>query len=233
METGRIALVTGGGSGIGLAVARALHGRGWSVAVCGRDERKLASARSTLGPERVLAVAADVGREEDVRRLVAETVAALGPPELLVNNAAIALHGEVAGTSAEDWRRVLDVNLTGAFLCTREVLPHMRGRGGGYVVNVSSVAGKTGLPGSGAYGASKFGLMGLTETIAREEKAHGIRATAICPGMVATDMAWPAGTATEEMIQPEDVAATVLYLLDLSPVCAVPEIVIRRLAALS
>jgi 3-oxoacyl-[acyl-carrier protein] reductase len=233
------ALVTGGGGGIGLAVVRALLDRGWKVAFCGRDGERLARATADLAgddPERskrLLSSTADVSNAGDVRRWVAEACERFGPPSLLINNAGVGAWGEITELAEEDWDRAHAINLKGAFLCTREALPHMRSRGaGGWIINIASVAGKVGFAGSSAYCSSKFGLVGFTESLAREEAPNEIRATAICPGYVETPMVADADVPAKEMIRPEDVAATVLYLLDLGPNVAIREIVMERTGAL-
>jgi len=226
------AYVTGGTSGIGLTVARALLERGFAVAICGRDPGRLERAEAELGalagPERVAATRADVSRAADVERWVSDAAGRLGPPDLLVLNAGIAVYDELVSTSEETWDETIDVNLKGPFLVARAAVPLMRERGGGYVVAISSLSGKEGMPRLSAYCASKFGLVGLTESLLREEVGRGIRATAICPGMVATAMATEPAMPREEMIQPEDIAKTVLWLLDLSPQVVVREVVIER-----
>jgi NAD(P)-dependent dehydrogenase (short-subunit alcohol dehydrogenase family) len=237
-ERRQVALVTGGSSGIGLAISRALLGRGWSVAICGRDGEKLERAAADLraeqgtDDERLVATRADVSSVEDVRAWVRGSSEALGDPDLLVNNAGVGARGAIAELDEESWDRAQAINAKGAFLCTREVLAPMRRRGGGWIINVASLAGKKGMPGSAAYSASKFALVGFTEALAREEAKNNIRATAICPGYVATPMVAGARAAPAEMAQPEDIAATVLYLLDLSPAAVIREIVIERLGVL-
>ena len=241
------AYVTGGSSGIGLAIARALVERGWSLSICGRNPAKLEEAWAALEPggpaiegrrksdgpkeQMVYAEPADVSSETDVRRWIAASRERFGPPDLLVNNAGVGSWAEISALGETDWDRVMNVNLKGAFLCTREVLPMMRARGGGYVVNIASLAGKKGMAGGAAYCASKFGMVGFTESLLAEEKKNGIRATAICPGYVATPMVGDADVPASEMIQPVDIARTVLYLLDLSPKVIIKEIVVERVGA--
>lgn len=226
---GRSALVTGGSSGIGLAITRALLQEGWRVAICGRDPARLAeAAKGADASDRLLAAACDVSRADEVRNWVAAARDHFGPPALLVNNAGVGARAEIASLSEEQWDRALDINLKGAFLCTREVLPAMRSRGGGWIINISSVSGKKGFAGSSAYSASKFGLIGFTESLAREEAPHGIRATSICPGFVATPMVADAEVPAVEMIHPDEIARTVLYLLSLGPNVAIREIVLER-----
>ncbi len=232
------AFVTGGSSGIGFAVARALLADGFAVALCARDASRLEQAAARLrglapGAEaRVFAASADVARAADVQRWVAEACAQVGEPDVLVNNAGVGAEGAIAELSEAAWDRAMAINVKGAFLCTREVLPHMRRRGGGWIVNIASLAGKKGMPGVAAYCASKFALVGFTESLAREEARHNIRATAICPGYVATPMVAGAPVDAAEMIRPEDIAATVLYLLALSPKAVVREIILERLGSL-
>lgn len=231
------ALVTGASQGIGFAVAGALLGRGWKVAICARRAEGVASAAAELArahagaDARLYAAPADVSSEDDVKRWVAEATARLGPADLLVNNAGIGVFGEIGKLTAESWERALGVNLKSAFLCTREVLPAMRARGSGYVINISSLAGKKGMSGTAAYSASKFGMIGLSQSLLEEGKAHNIRVTTICPGYVATPLAEGASVSASEMIQPEDIAATVLYLLDLTPKVVIREIVVERIGA--
>ena len=246
------AYVTGGSSGIGLAIARALLARGWNVSICGRDaaklervwaELELLAGRSLSGPApkgdsnkgsavgKVYAEPADVSKEHEVRRWIASSNDRLGPPDLLVNNAGVGTWTEITLLGEDDWDRMMNVNLKGAFLCTREVLPLMRRKGGGYVVNIASLSGKKGMAGGAAYCASKFGMVGFTESLLAEEKKNNIRATAICPGYVATPMVDDAGVPAGEMIQPEDIAHTVLYLLELTSKVIVKEIVVERIGA--
>src|SRR5207249_1838533 len=165
---------------------------------------------------RVLAVTADVSKPGDVRRAVQQTLARFGRIDVLVNNAGISGRGRVEDLSERDWDRVLSVNLRGAFLCARAVLPSMKRQRRGYIVNISSLAGKIGMAGSAAYCASKFGLVGLSQSIGEEGAPWNIRATAICPAYVNTPMVRGAPVDPSRMIQPQDIAATVRYLLELT-----------------
>lgn len=234
----RVALITGGGSGIGFATTRALLERGWSVAVCGRDTAKLSRAVDELkgwnagATDRLFASTVDVSLAEDVQSWIAEACDRFGSPDLLVNNAGVGLTGEIEAVTEKQWDLVMDVNLKGVFLCTREVLPRMRSAGGGWIINIASLSGKRGMSGVATYCASKFGVVGFTESLAREEAKHNIRATSICPGYVATPMVVDAAISAEEMIQPEDIAATVLYLLELSSKTVIREIVVERIGGI-
>lgn len=232
------AYITGASQGIGFAVARALLERDWKVAICARRADGVERAAKELAggysatAGRLFAAAADVSREEDVKNWIAGATSRLGAPDLLVNNAGIGVFGEIEKLTAEQWDRALAVNLRSAFLCAREVLPVMRARCSGIIVNISSLAGKKGMSGTAAYSASKFGLIGLSQSLQEEVKGSNIRVTALCPGYVATPLAAGASVPAEEMIQPEDIANTVLYLLDLTPKVIIREIVIERLGAL-
>jgi 3-oxoacyl-[acyl-carrier protein] reductase len=227
--SGRVALVTGGGSGIGLAIARAFRDQGMGVAVCGRDKGRLERAAAELG-EGALAVPTDVADETQVEALFARVADYFGGLDVLVNNAGVGLWRPIDAVAPEEWDRVLDTNLRGAYLCARAAWPVLKGRGGGYIVNIGSVASKEGFGEGAVYSASKFGLLGLSESLREEGIPFGIKVTAICPGYVATPMVARSGVPPEEMIRPEDVAATCLYLLSLSRMVSVPEVVMRRMA---
>ena len=183
---GRTAIVTGGGRGIGAAVARALTALGAKVTVFARSPEVL--ARLVSSGEAALAVAGDVSSEEDVARLVAAHAAALGPCDVLVNNAGILERGRVESMPPGAFRRVLEVNLTGAFLCARAVVPQMRGRHRGRIVNVASISGTVGTAEASAYNASKWGLIGFTKSLAEELRGDGVQVLSVSPGGVNTEM---------------------------------------------
>jgi NAD(P)-dependent dehydrogenase (short-subunit alcohol dehydrogenase family) len=182
----RTAIVTGGGRGIGAAIARALAARGVLVTVFSRTLAELESVVEGRGA--ALAVAGDVRREEDVARLVAAHERAHGPVDVLVNGAGILVRGLAEELSPAAFREVVDVNLTGAFLCARAVIPGMKARGRGRIVNVTSISGTIGTPEASAYNASKWGLVGLTKCLAEELRPHGVQCVAVSPGSVDTDM---------------------------------------------
>ena len=186
MTAARTAIVTGGGRGIGAAVARALTGRGLAVTVFARTRAELERLVEARGA--ALAVAGDVRRDEDVARLVAEHERVLGPVDVLVNDAGILVRGLAEDTSPAAFREVLDVNLTGAFLCARAVIPGMKARRRGRIVNVTSISGTLGTAEASAYNASKWGLVGLTKCLAEELRAHGVQCVAVSPGSVDTAM---------------------------------------------
>ncbi len=226
--TNKVALVTGGGTGIGLAVARAFLAAGMKVAICGRRRGRINDAARELGGD-PLALTCDVGDAAQVTTLVEKVVDRFGGLDVLVNNAGISVHGPVARLSLGDWERVQRTNVTGAFLCARAAWPHLKG--GGSIINIASLAGKEGFAGGAAYAASKHGLMGLTESLREEGEADRVRVAAICPGYVDTPMVAKAPVPGKVMIRPEDIAATCLYLLNLSEYAVVREIVVRRLGA--
>jgi NAD(P)-dependent dehydrogenase (short-subunit alcohol dehydrogenase family) len=203
----RTAIVTGGGRGIGAAVARALTARGLAVTVFARTRAEL--DRVVAGRGAALAVAGDVRREEDVARLVATHEERLGPVDVLVNDAGVLVRGLAEALSPADFRAVLDVNLTGAFLCARAVIPGMKARRRGRIVNVTSISGTLGTPEASAYNASKWGLVGLTKCLAEELRAHGVVCVGVSPGSVDTDMLKQ--TPFAPAMTPDDVARVVAF----------------------
>jgi NAD(P)-dependent dehydrogenase (short-subunit alcohol dehydrogenase family) len=187
---GRRALVTGGGRGIGRAVALDLARAGVWVAAAARTlhevEAVAGEVRASGG--RAEALTADVSRPDSVRALVQEAVRRMGGVDILVNGAGTAPTAPLVKTTDEVWHLALETNLSGAFYCLREVLPGMIAAGWGRVVNVASVAGKTGYPYIAAYAASKHGLLGLTKCAALETADKGVTVNAVCPGYVDTPM---------------------------------------------
>jgi NAD(P)-dependent dehydrogenase (short-subunit alcohol dehydrogenase family) len=218
------ALVTGGSSGIGLAIARALHGEGYGLTLAARKPERLEPAGAELG---ALTRPVDVRDEDACRALVEAHVARHGGLDVLVNSAGVGVAGTIADLPTKRWDLQLDVNLRGTFLMTRESLPHLRASRG-YVVNLASIAGTLPTPGLAGYGASKAAVISLTRSLIREEADDGVRATALCPGFVDTPMAAWTGLDAAEMIRPEDCAELVLALLRLSPAARVPVVVVER-----
>jgi NAD(P)-dependent dehydrogenase (short-subunit alcohol dehydrogenase family) len=223
----RAALVTGGSSGIGLAIAEALRDEGYRLTLASRRPEKIESAARSLGAE---AVAADVSSEDDCVRLVAAHRERFGRLDVLVNSAGVGIAGRVEDLSTKHWDLQLGVNLRGAFLVTREALPLLR-ESGGLVVNLASIAGTMPTPGLAAYGASKAALISLTTSLNAELEADGVRVTAICPGFVDTPMAQWSGLDPGEMIRPQDCAEVVRMLLRLSPHARIPEVVVQRMGS--
>ena len=185
------AVITGGGSGIGAAIAQALIADGARVTLMGRRIEKLEEQRDRLnvdgGPSVELQVC-DVGDEASVRQAFAAAVAAAGPIDLLVNNAGQVETAPLAKTSLDTWQRLLNVNLTGSFLCSREVLPAMTERRFGRIVNVASTAALKGYAYVAAYCAANHGVLGLTRALALETARKGVTVNAVCPGYTETDI---------------------------------------------
>jgi NAD(P)-dependent dehydrogenase (short-subunit alcohol dehydrogenase family) len=201
------AIVTGGGRGIGEAVARALTARGLSVTVFARTAAELQRVVASGGA--ALAVVGDVAQEADVARLLAEHEARLGPCDLLVNDAGLLVRGEVDALDPARWRESLEVNLTGAFLCARAVVPGMKARRRGRIVSVASISATLGTPGASAYNASKWGLVGLVKCLAEELRPHGVQAVAVSPG--STDTAMLRQTSFAPAMTAEEVARVVVF----------------------
>ncbi len=186
----RAALVTGAGRGIGAACARELAAQGVKVAVAARTRAQVEVIAAEIEREGGAAAAfvMDVTDEGSVREAMRAVVGRIGLIDILVNNAGTAFSAPLAKTSLEDWNRMIAVNATGAFLCTKEVLPDMMARRWGRIVNIASVAARSGDRYISAYAASKHALLGLTRCVAAEGAAHGVTANAVCPGYVDTDM---------------------------------------------
>jgi len=189
---GKLALITGGGRGIGRAIALAFAREGADVAISARSREQVEHVASEItdGPGRKsLAVVCDVSDPANIQRMFATVSDAFGrSPEILVCNAGIAESAPITKTDDDLWRRHLETNLSGTFYSVRAALPAMLAQGWGRVINIASIAGKTGAPYIAAYAASKHGVLGLTRSIAMEVGAKGITVNAICPGYVDTEM---------------------------------------------
>ena len=213
--SGKIAIVTGGTRGIGRAIAERLLREGAAVAVCGRSRETVHALEKDCQPSaggRLLAEVADISNLEDVRRFFASVDARFGGVDFLINNAGIGVFKKVADLTPEEWRRTIDLNLTGVYYCSHEALPRMAKRGGGYIVNLSSLAGKNAFAGGAAYNASKFGLNGFSEAMMLDLRYDNVRVSYIMPGSVDTDFGARSGAAPWK-IQPEDIAEVVAMLL--------------------
>ena len=185
----RHAVVTGGGSGIGAATAAALLRAGARVTLMGRDAARLDAQRAALGGgENVACVSTDITDENAVNAAFSRAAEKLGAVDILVNNAGQAQAAPFTQTDLALWKRMLDVNLTGAFLCTRAVLPAMLARKAGRIVNVASTAGQVGYPYVAAYCASKHGVIGMTRALALEVATQGVTVNAVCPGYTETEL---------------------------------------------
>ncbi len=215
--TGKVAVVTGGSRGIGLEVARALLDRGAQVAITATSDRNLRAAESDLqraGSESgVLALRADVRRYPEVERALSETIEHFGGMDILVNNAGIGIFRRVADMSLEEWQQVLDTNLTGVFHCCRAALPHLRARGGGWIINVSSLAATNAFQEAAAYCASKAGLNAFSEALMQEVRHDGVRVSYVMPGSVRTEFSGRTLGDDEWKLSPADVAQVVVDLI--------------------
>lgn len=214
---GKVAIVTGAGRGIGRAISAELAKNGAIVFGAARTLASLEETRDLItsgGRGAFIPVSMDVSDEADVERCL--TLAeARGPVEILINNAGIGAPAKLLEISADDWDRQMEVNARGVFLMTREVARRMSPRGGGDIVNLSSLAGKRPAPGFSAYTASKFAAVGFTEAVARELRKTGVRVMSLCPGAVATDLR-KAAAPDEDLrgvTQPEQVAQLIVFFL--------------------
>ena len=232
---GKTALITGGGTGIGEGIALALAAEGCRVAIAGRRIEKLreVAARATAGPP-MLIHPVDVADRASVEELFRWAEAELGQIDILVNSAGINSRRRVmADIEPETWDHVLTVNTTGVYDCMRCVLPAMRARRDGLIVNICSTAGKrASMLGGVAYCASKFAVSALSATVAIEEGKNGIRVTSVCPGEVETPIldgrpVPPTPEHRARMLQPEDVAAAVLMIACLPPRAHIAELIIK------
>jgi NAD(P)-dependent dehydrogenase (short-subunit alcohol dehydrogenase family) len=221
----RAALVTGGSSGIGLAIARALAAEGFALTLASRRSEKVEAAAKELG---AFAVAADVAQEEDCKRLVREHQDRHGRLDVLVNSAGIGIGGRIEALTTKQIDLQLAVNVRGLLLVTQAAIPMLR-ESRGIIVNLASIAGTVPTPSLSVYGATKAAVISLTRTLNAELEDDGIRATAISPGFVDTPMAQWSGLGADEMIRPEDCAEVVLMLLRLGPRARIPNVVIERL----
>ncbi len=230
LEQKKTALITGASSGIGKATALEFAKAGIDIALVSRTTDKLAKVASEA---RALGVNSkfyplDLENLETVSENIQNIISDFGNIDILVNNAGIGYTGTLSQTSLSDWQRVIDLNLTSVFQCIMGVLPTMRARGMGTIINVSSIAGKQAFAGWGAYCVSKAGLMALSQALSQEERPHGIRVTAICPGAVNTSI-WDTDTVNADfdrskMLSPEDVAHSILYAAMLPKQAVVDEL---------
>ena len=216
MLDGKTAIVTGSSKGIGYAIAEAMAREGANLVISARDEAEVSAAAQQLdrlGSGNVAAVRCDMRTYDDVRQLVAAAVD-LGGVDVLVNNAGVGRFGPVEQMSVDEWHQVIETNLSGVFYAYHEAIPHLKARGGGWIINIGSLAGKNPFVNGAAYNASKFGLLGFSEAMMLDVRDQGIRVSCIMPGSVDTyfngkqpkpENAW--------MIQPEDIARLVMELL--------------------
>ena len=225
----RAALVTGGSSGIGLAIAQLLRDEGYDLTLVSRTREKIEAAAAELG---AAAIAADVSDPDECARAVAEHQERFGRLDVLVNSAGVGIGGLVEDLDLKKLDLQLDINLRGLFLVTQAAIPLLR-ETRGWIVNLASIAGTLPTPGLATYGATKAAVIALTRSLNAELDGAGVRAIAICPGFVDTPMAQWSGLEQEEMIRPEDCAEVVRMCLRLSPTARVPQVVIERMGSVS
>jgi 3-oxoacyl-[acyl-carrier protein] reductase len=211
----KVAVVTGGTRGIGRAISERLLREGSAVAFCGRSDDSVARASEEMGKigGKLFGERVDVSDPDAVSRFFQHVDEKFGGLQILVNNAGIGVFRRTVDLSIEDWRKTLDVNLSGAFYCSRQALQRFNNRGGGYIINIGSLAGKNAFSGGAAYNASKFGLHGFTEAMMLDHRYDSVRVSEIMPGSVATEFGSGSGTAEDWKIAPQDVADVVVALL--------------------
>jgi len=213
---GKNAIVTGGTRGIGWAIAEALAAQGAGVAICGRDNRSVENAVSQLtqkSKSKVVGKAADVRDSTEVAAFFDFVDAELGGVDILVNNAGIGVFKSTAELTVEDWNNTIGTNLSGTFFCSKQALPRMRNRGAGYIINISSLAGKNAFIGGAAYNASKFGLNGFSEAMMLDHRYENVRVSYVMPGSVDTEFGRGREGGADWKIASEDVAEIVMMLL--------------------
>jgi NAD(P)-dependent dehydrogenase (short-subunit alcohol dehydrogenase family) len=228
---GKKVLVTGASSGIGKATALALVRLGASVALVSRNpDSVLAEVTAARKDEGAIAKAypLDLADVSSVAAKIENIVTDFGGIDVLINNAGMAYIGEIIDMPLADWQKILDLNLTSVFQCIQAVLPIMRQQKHGAIVNVASIAAKQAFPKWGAYSASKFALLGMTQALAAEEQSYGIKVMSICPGSVNTPL-WDTVDANfnrESMLQENTVAESIIYLLSLPANAIVTDMVL-------
>lgn len=224
----QVAIVTGAGRGIGRAVAHALAAEGAAVVLASRTRRQLAEVAAAIRETggRALAIPVDVASADSVDALVEQTVAELGRVDLLVTAAGVASFGPLAGTKPGDWEGMLAVNLRGAMLCCRAVLPPMLRQRRGTIVNIGSIAARRPIAGCAVYAATKAGLTAFSQVLAEEVRGEGIRVGVVVPGAVDTPLwdAIPNGPDRGRMLRAEDVANAVVLMAALPSHATLEEI---------
>jgi len=227
----QVAIVTGGGRGIGKMTALTLAREGAKVVVAATSENEIEAVVKEIGASggQALAVQADVTQKIQVENLVKRTLDAFGRVDILVNNAGVAIHNPIVKIKEEDWDLNIAVNLKGTFLGTQAVFQHMCDRGSGHIVNVSSISGKNGHANGGAYCAAKFGAVGFTEVTAVEGKPFGVKASVICPGPTDTRMRREnhPDDVIENLTLPEDIAEAILFVVTQPKTAYTLEVVVR------
>ncbi len=215
----KVAVVTGGTKGIGYSIAEALLKGGAKVLICGRSRGDAQAAAERLaGFGQVEAASCDVRKEEHVRMLLEHCAESFGGVDILVNNAGMGYFGKtVEEMSGDEFRQTLETNLFGVFYACHHAIPHLKRRGGGYIINISSLAGQNAHPRMAAYNASKFGLNGFTEALMQEVRQDNIKVSYVCPGSVNTEFGGDSVSDQKSwQLQPEDIAQVVIDLLEMN-----------------
>jgi 3-oxoacyl-[acyl-carrier protein] reductase len=228
--TGQVAVITGAGRGIGASIAHKLAALGATTVLCGRTQATLdETARDiTESGGKAEVIPSDVSLLHQVEYAAARVDSSFGRLDILVNNAGIGgFNAPLHNLSPEEWDRILNTNLRGVYYCIRNFAPLMIRAHTGHIINISSLAGKNALPNGAAYAASKWGLNGLTYSVAEELRAYNIRVSVVCPGSVDTELSPHAGKDPKKMLQPQDVAHAVAMLVTQAPQSFMSEILLR------
>jgi len=228
--TGQVAIVSGAGRGIGASIARQLSSLGATAVLCGRTVAVLESSAQAIAQAggKAEVVPCDVTNLQSVEAAAQRVEASFGRVDILVNNAGIrGVGGPLHQLAPDSWDRILNTNLRGVYYTTHAFAPMMIRARSGHIINISSLAGKNALPNGAAYAASKWGLNGLSYSLAEELRSHNIRVAVICPGSTNTDLSPHVGKDPAKMLQPEDVAHAVAMLVTQAPQSFVSEILMR------
>jgi 3-oxoacyl-[acyl-carrier protein] reductase len=228
--SGQVAVVTGAGRGIGAAIARKLASLGATTVLCGRTKETLDATAQTILETggKVEVIPCDVTILHQLEYAAARVASTFGRLDILVNNAGVGGFNEPLHNMApEEWDRILNTNLRGVYFAIHAFAPLMIRAYSGHIINISSLAGKNALPNGAAYAASKWGLNGLTYSVAEELRQHNIRVAAVCPGSTETELSPHAGKDPRKMLQPDDIAHAVAMLVTQTPQSFVSEILLR------
>lgn len=226
----QVAIVTGAARGIGAAIARRMAEMGATVVLCARTQSTLQQVAAEINGSggKASAIPCDVSDLKSVENLAHQVQQAHRRVDILVNNAGVgSFAAPLHEMTPEAWEKVLNTNLRGVFYCIRAFAPMMMQNGGGHIINISSLAGKNALPNGAAYAASKWGLNGLTYSVAEELRAHNIRVSVVCPGSVDTDLSPHTGKNPNKMLKPDDVAHVVGMLVTQAPQSFASEVLLR------
>ena len=226
--TGKTAIITGGTRGIGRAIVERLLEEGMAVAFCGQSEESVLRATKELSEKyqgKAFGIRADVSKQNDVAALFSFATEKLGHVDILVNNAGVGIFAPLEDLTPAQWHRMIDLNLSGVYYCCHEAIPRMKAAGGGYIINISSLAGKNPFAGGSGYNASKFGLNGFSEAMMMDHRKDDIRVSYVMPGSVDTEFSH--SPAAPWKIAPEDIAEVVVMLVAMPQRTLVSRVEIR------